>query len=796
MSRRILFLIGIAAMFATSATALTMNCVASFEGSVPAGAFGTSIAVADFNGDGTNDLAAGDPGAEAVNVYQGSITMSASSNVTIDDGSSTAVDFGNTIAVGDFDKDGFYDLVVDQLGKDADNPRTVYVYMGSSSFFTAPTITVQITGECGSSAYDLGASYVADVNADTYDDLIMVSPGPTSREGQVKIWLGDALVSNIAAWDFNNAWLAITGEAINDMYGETVWIGENGDSDFNGDGFDDVVVHAPGYNGSTGKNYVYFAGNNFSSLRASMVGDAANNEYGEMAAAGRLFGSDNYRDLVLASYLYNNNQGIIKGYSGGTTMTDTAYFHQADPVANNNDYYGFRLKTGDTNGDGIDDLVLQFGGYNGNAGLAYNYAGPIGSSLPTPAQVAGENPADRLNRMNITDLNKDGYDDVILGAWGYNSYTGKVYVYLGSDPFAFGTADWAKEGEGSSASSFGIKLSVGDVNGDGFDELIVVAPGYDSDNGKIYVYTAFAAKVVQPNGGESIASGTYTISWEASEANLTSAPIDIHYSTNEGSSWIVLAENEDNDGSYLWTIPAVDTTRARVRITSHDNYGNTITDVSNANFTLQGTAPNISLTAPNGSEVWQGGSSHDITWTASEGLLTFEATPISLYYTSGETEPYILITSGLLNSGSYSWSVPYGERSKCKVKVVVTDFMGNEFFDASNDYFSITDAPGGDPVVSNVKAGPIPFNPDSGNVKIQFDLDQSGETTLLIFDLNGNLMFKRKYTSLEQGGHIGTNTVVWDGTNAFGNRVSNGVYIYKIISGGSIGGGGKMIVLR
>src|SRR5262249_38761055 len=94
------------------------------------------------------------------------------------------------------------------------------------------------------------------------------------------------------------------------------------------------------------------------------------------------------------------------------------------------------------------------------------------------------------------DVNGDGYLDVIVGApafdGGTGPYRGKAFVYYGSATGLSSVPGWQVEGE-EDGSGFGFAVaSAGDVNGDGFDDVIVGAPYFDLDPirnvGRIYVF--------------------------------------------------------------------------------------------------------------------------------------------------------------------------------------------------------------------------------------------------------------------------------------------------------------------
>lgn len=93
---------------------------------------------------------------------------------------------------------------------------------------------------------------------------------------------------------------------------------------------------------------------------------------------------------------------------------------------------------------------------------------------------------------------------------------------------------------------------------------------------------------------------------------------------------------------------------------------------------------------------------------------------------------------------------------------------------------------------------PNPFDPTKGLTTIVFDLPENADTTLLIFNISAELIYKQDFSSGFNGGKAGNNSISWNGFSAFGEMAANGVYFTRIVdkAHGKILAKGKIAVLR
>ena len=127
-------------------------------------------------------------------------------------------------------------------------------------------------------------------------------------------------------------------------------------------------------------------------------------------------------------------------------------------------------------------------------------------------------------------------------------------------------------------------------------------------------------------------------------------------------------------------------TSVTLRDCSNATLGSTIGTA--ATVSVDRSTPAVAVTSPNGGESWLVGSSHAITWTATdtEGIA---ATGITLEYSVNNGGSWLPVASGLANSGSFSWTVPNNPSTTALVRATAVDLHGNTANDASNATFTI-----------------------------------------------------------------------------------------------------------
>ncbi|MCX6730181.1 MAG: FG-GAP-like repeat-containing protein, partial [Candidatus Portnoybacteria bacterium] len=211
-------------------------------------------------------------------------------------------------------------------------------------------------------------------------------------------------------------------------------------------------------------------------------GTQPNEKFCMINAAGDV-NRDGYADVLVGAP--SNGLGYVSLFCGSPSGLSTK---PSWTVVNNQDgaWFGFNC-VGDFNGDGYLDVAIGAPYYNNgksNAGRVYIYYGSA-SGLSTTANLIIEgNQAGAFfgwffQEHFVGDLNKDGYDDIIIPSWGYNNSAGQISVYYGSATGLSDVPGWTVSGD-QAGGTFGKACIAGDINGDGYLDVIVGAEGYNN----------------------------------------------------------------------------------------------------------------------------------------------------------------------------------------------------------------------------------------------------------------------------------------------------------------------------
>ncbi|MCA9728997.1 MAG: VCBS repeat-containing protein, partial [Candidatus Eisenbacteria bacterium] len=469
------------------------------EGNVDNAAVGVSVATAgDVNGDGFSDVLVGGQSFEGIVwCYYGSANPTFT---TPDWTASGSVQNEWLVArpstAGDLNADGYDDVVIGaphyQNGEQ--NEGAVFVYLGSAAGLS-PTPQVVIEGNVPIAGLGFGSSVDAagDVNGDGYDDIVVGSSfyaNGQSGEGRVSVYYGSSDgATATAAWSYES-----------DVASANLGFRVAGIGDVNSDGYDDIAASAPYLsNGQTqeGRLYVFLGSPTGPPSTPSWTYES-NNAFDEVGIglgfAGDVNG-DGYSDLVSDIGEFNvTNSGALVFFGSASGLSPT---YDRRYSLGSGGFADVIYTAGDVNGDGCADIIASEQGVIGGTGEIWLFGGAenSGSALPILATRTGPQSGERFgwDARPAGDVNGDGFSDVIVGSPNYTNGStneGIVRLYLGQGSMPSDSQFFTEVGQ-QSAELYGAVLAQGDWNGDGFTDLAIGRPNWDfiSENqGIVSVY--------------------------------------------------------------------------------------------------------------------------------------------------------------------------------------------------------------------------------------------------------------------------------------------------------------------
>ncbi|MBC8172538.1 MAG: FG-GAP repeat protein [Chitinophagales bacterium] len=404
---------------------------------------------------------------------------------------------------GDLNGDGFADVVIGapEYSNTEEKEGAVFVYYGSASGISETPDWSSFGGQ-ELAKYGRCVSSEGDVNNDGFDDLLIGASeydAPLKDEGKAFLYLGseDGL-SESYAWTYES-------NRKSAKFGDAVSIVES----INDDDFDDVVIGAKAWDdfevlgavdetlaSKAGKFWVFEGYEDGLSEIPSMecVGPTTDANLGVSVDGAGDVNGDGYGDINIGGYIFLIGDGMICTFHGGAEGCDNIPDFMAVGGAEDTSFYAVNLSTaGDLNGDGYSDVVIGMPRYDTygvyNAGKLQIHYGSASGLTPEISTMLGEGQYNERWGYNVNDagdLNKDGYDDLLVTAKNYSpsgdidDSVGRGYLFLGSPNGPSPEAVWTFEGE--SISGVGTNITAaGDVNGDGLDDVLLSGDGYTGD---------------------------------------------------------------------------------------------------------------------------------------------------------------------------------------------------------------------------------------------------------------------------------------------------------------------------
>jgi hypothetical protein len=458
------------------------------------GSFGSIVG--DVNADGYNDLLIWGSNQKqyvifgSLNLGSSPISLSALNGTNgFSINTPPNVCYSNGKGLSDINLDGYDDFAIGCVGYNSNQGR-VYVIYGGPNLAAKTTNGVFMSidslgssdgfilnGELGgpNNNVQFGVIGVTDMNVDGHKDLIIGSPSYNFQSGggpsgRVYVIFASLTVGTVTTSNLNG----INGFKIDGYHYDNDGVCVSLLGDMNGDGYGDLAINGGSANAQSA--YVVFGGPGVGSSGNIALGSLNGMNggfslgYGAWAGGGGLgtlpfvslttnntdFNGDGFADFLIGAGDYPPGKGsasIVWGRSNITTSLPIiiSNLNGANGITVSGEQSAFcdyNAVFKDINGDGYNDFIAGHPRYNSNLGRQYVFFGGPGLS-----SAHGKSAVSYLNGANgfiidgdpnggagypvvlpSGDLNKDGLDDILIGAQSYNSNQGRIYVLFGDSP--------------------------------------------------------------------------------------------------------------------------------------------------------------------------------------------------------------------------------------------------------------------------------------------------------------------------------------------------------------------------
>ena len=521
--------------------------------------FGTTIAVADMDGNGSDDIVVSSPQQNRVYIYRtivsaGTLSISASPT-NISNGATTTFGFG--LCLGNSDNVGQPDVFVVNFNETCTtacgaltNTGNVSIFANASSAgtFVSPTLATSVSPThslvAGPNSFTLqNSEYVARSCAvGRFDpsspgtDVLVIGSGTVDHDAAGGN--NDGIVSfyrraGANTWNYQNTLLSYN---YNISGRDTLWGDGLAAGQVDGTGAPELFVSAPNELTAGGAVYGYSVTTSAGNFTLTDLGsyyyggsDQNSNSAGYGVYAANIWGHvDGKQDLVVGAPLDDRTltvsaNGIDLGdvftYKNTAGILDSAIqqkeFDVTSVNARINNEFGRGLCRGDVNNDGREDVIVGAPGqaydptslvYATTQGSVYIYygvpSGEIDFANPSDVKFSPGNQANANYGYSclVMDYNGDGFDDLLVGSpyrdVGPNADRGAVFIYQGSNNSALPSIASATLNAPPLLASvnFGWSMTKGDFDNNGYDDLAVGSPLFDSagvtDSGAVWIFWA------------------------------------------------------------------------------------------------------------------------------------------------------------------------------------------------------------------------------------------------------------------------------------------------------------------
>lgn len=397
---------------------------------------------------------------------------------------------GRSVAhAGDVNGDGFADILI---GAPKDSH---FIYRGGSAavFYggssgTASSASWSAGSDLQGSEFGFAVACVGDINNDGYNDVVIGAPqykNGESHEGRATLFLGSA------------AGLHTTPQRQLEINLKDAQFGYavSGAGDVNNDGYDDVLIGANWYeNGEATEGAVFLYLGAATGLGETAVWHYESNEaganLGTAVAGGGDINNDGYADILVGAPRMNHGEtadtGAVLLFLGSVTGPAA----QPDWTAfgpHTDSWFGKAVAfAGDTNQDNYTDMLVGVPHFNNgetDEGAAFLFSGGTLLAQTAVWQMQSNQANAQLGTAvsSAGDVNNDGFDDILIGAPQFTAdqnQEGRITLFLGTQSGASMLPAWQSDGN-KAETQFGSSVSsAGDTNGDGYDDILVGAPQF------------------------------------------------------------------------------------------------------------------------------------------------------------------------------------------------------------------------------------------------------------------------------------------------------------------------------